>query len=116
MKISNKIKKVLAEGETVRYVPKRHWFTWFCWTHFWRYRTTTLFVSDKRFYYRYGFFVRKTHEMVIGKVESIDVKETFVGRIFGYGHITLMGTGEGQIRLAWIKHPFELQRQIRSIQ
>lgn len=115
MEVTNKIKKVLADGEEVKYIAKRHWLTWFCWKHFWRYRTSTLFVSNRRFYYRFGFFTRKTHEMVIGKVESINVRETFWGRIFGYGHIKLMGSGEGEITLDWIRKPFELQRQIRSI-
>ena len=144
-KVPNKIKKLLGEGEVVYYIPKWHWLTWFNLRHFWKYRFTTFFLSNRRFYYRHGFITRQTHEMVVGKIESIYVKETFWGRIFGYGHIVLQGTGSGtfghgssdalstaprkgnrvsksgiqiglgDVPLDWISKPFELQRQIRSI-
>lgn len=110
------INKVLAAGEEVIYQPRLHWFAYFNLSRLIRNMTTTLFLSNKRFYYRHGLLRRTTHEMVVGKIETIDVKETLMGRIFGYGRVYLAGTGAGEMCMHWVKKPFELQRQIRSIQ
>ena len=55
-------------------------------------------------------------EIVIGKVESILVEQSFWGRIFNYGTIKVSGTGAGTIVLHYIKRPIEFQRQVRAIQ
>ena len=59
---------------------------------------------------------RHAHEIVIGKVESILVEQSFWGRIFNYGTIKVSGTGAGTIVLRFIKRPLEFQRQVRAIQ
>lgn len=110
------INKVLATGEKVAYRPQLHWIAYLNLAKLIRNCTTTIFLSDRRFYYRHGLLRRTTHEMVIGKIETIDVKETLMGRIFGYGRVYLAGTGAGEIVMHYVKHPFELQRQIRSVQ
>ena len=78
--------------------------------------TTTIFVSDKRFFHSFGWMHRHAHEIVIGKVESILVEQSFWGRIFNYGTIKVSGTGAGTIVLRYIKRPLEFQRQVRAIQ
>lgn len=109
------IKKVLADGEEVVYRPKLHWFSYLCCSDIIKNLTTTMFLSNMRFYYRHGWMRRHTHEMVLAKIETIDVKETFWSRLFGYGRIYLSGTGAGEMCIHWVKKPFELQRQIRSV-
>jgi len=64
------------------------------WLHaFIRRATTELAVTDHRVIYKSGLFSRHTIEMNRDKVESIDVDQTFLGRIFGYGTIIVRGTG-----------------------
>src|SRR5882672_9468174 len=55
--------------------------------------TTELAVTDHRVIYKTGLLARHTIEMNRDKVESVDVDQTLLGRIFGYGTITVRGTG-----------------------
>ncbi len=110
------IDNILAQDEHVLYHVKLHWLAYFNLAKLIRNLTTTIFLSNKRFFHGHGLLRRKTHEMVIAKIETIDVEETFWGRIFGYGKVFVAGTGAGSITMHYIKRPFELQRQIRSIQ
>ncbi len=58
----------------------------------WR-ATTELAVTDHRVIYKTGLLSRHTIEMNRDKVESVDVDQTLLGRIFGYGTIIVRGTG-----------------------
>ncbi len=42
-----------------------------------------------------GFIQRQTFEMSLDKVESVDVTQSILGRIFGYGDVEIIGVGEG---------------------
>src|SRR5712671_6752859 len=55
--------------------------------------TTELAVTDHRVIYKTGLLARHTIEMNRDKVESVDVDQTVLGRIFGYGTIVVRGTG-----------------------
>src|SRR6516165_2347116 len=55
--------------------------------------TTELAVTDHRVIYKTGLLARHTIEMNRDKVESVDVDQTLLGRIFGYGTIIVRGTG-----------------------
>jgi uncharacterized membrane protein YdbT with pleckstrin-like domain len=55
--------------------------------------TTELAVTDHRVIYKSGLLSRHTIEMNRDKVESVDVDQTLLGRIFSYGTITVRGTG-----------------------
>ena len=54
---------------------------------------TELAVTDHRVIYKTGLLSRHTIEMNRDKVESVDVDQTLLGRLFGYGTITVRGTG-----------------------
>ncbi len=112
MNISN----ILAQDEQVLYEVHLHWFAYLNLGKLIRNLTTTIFLSNKRFFHGHGLLRRKTHEMVISKIETIDVSESLCGRIFGYGTVFMAGTGAGSITMRYIRRPFELQRQIRSAQ
>jgi uncharacterized membrane protein YdbT with pleckstrin-like domain len=55
--------------------------------------TTELAVTDHRVIYKSGLLSRHTIEMNRDKVESVDVDQTLLGRIFGYGTVIVRGTG-----------------------
>jgi uncharacterized membrane protein YdbT with pleckstrin-like domain len=55
--------------------------------------TTELAVTDHRVIYKRGLLARHTIEMNRDKVESVDVDQSLLGRIFGYGTIVVRGTG-----------------------
>jgi uncharacterized membrane protein YdbT with pleckstrin-like domain len=55
--------------------------------------TTELAVTDRRVIYKSGLLSRHTIEMNRDKVESVDVDQSLLGRIFGYGTVIVRGTG-----------------------
>jgi uncharacterized membrane protein YdbT with pleckstrin-like domain len=60
---------------------------------FLRRATTELAVTDHRVIYKSGLLSRHTIEMNRDKVESVDVDQSLLGRIFGYGTVVVRGTG-----------------------
>ena len=111
-----KISKIIAQGETIIYRPRLTKWAYLHLGSLIKNLTTTIFVSDKRFFHSHGWINRHAHEIVISKVESILVEQSLWGRIFNYGTIKVSGTGAGTIVLHYIKRPIEFQRQVRSIQ
>ena len=111
-----KISKIIAPGETILYKPRLSRWAYMQWGSFIRNVTTTIFVSDKRFFHSHGWIHRHAHEIVIGKVESILVEQGLWGRICDYGTVKVSGTGAGTIVLRYLKRPIEFQRQVRAIQ
>ena len=101
-----KISKIIAPGETIIYQPRLSKWAYLHLGRLIRNLTTTIFVSDKRFFHSHGWIHRHAHEIVIGKVESILVEQNLWGRICDYGTIILR----------YLKRPIEFQRQVRSIQ
>ena len=111
-----KISKIIAPGETIIYRPRLSKWAYLHLGSLMRNLTTTIFVSDKRFFHSHGWVSRHAHEIVISKVESILVEQNFWGRLCNYGTVKVSGTGAGTIVLRYIKRPIEFQRQVRSIQ
>jgi hypothetical protein len=59
--------------------------------------TTELSVTTHRVIYKRGFIWRHTVEMNMDKVETVNVDQSIMGRILGYGTIHVLGTGQGGI-------------------
>src|SRR5262249_11673239 len=61
----------------------------------WFKRWTTEFdVTDRRVISKSGFIERRTIEMNMDKIESVDVNQTLLGRVFDYGEVIVNGVGE----------------------
>ena len=58
---------------------------------------TELSVTNHRVIYKTGFIRRHTVEMNMDKVETVNVDQSILGRILGYGTIHVLGTGQGGI-------------------
>lgn len=76
--------------------------------------TTEIDVTDRRVVIKRGFITRKTAEMNMDKIESIDVDQSLAGRIFNYGKVTIRGTGIGMEPLPMIGSPLELRNSITA--
>jgi hypothetical protein len=59
---------------------------------------TEIAVTDKRIIYKTGFINRHTEGMNMDKVSSVDVDQTFWGRIFDFGTIRILGAGGAGLR------------------
>ncbi|HEX3281038.1 MAG TPA: PH domain-containing protein [Pyrinomonadaceae bacterium] len=77
--------------------------------------TTEIAVTDRRVIYKTGFISRRTNEMHIDKVESVQVDQPVLGRILDYGHVTFLGTGEGFETLRRVAAPIELRNHVTGV-
>ena len=79
-----------------------------------RYVTSEFAVTDKRVLGKVGFIERESDETLLSKVEAIAVDQGIVGRMFGFGTLTITGTGGTQEVFSGIADPLEFRRQIQS--
>ena len=61
-----------------------------------------------------GFIERESLETLLSKIEAIGVDQGIVGRMLGYGTITITGTGGTEESFPRIADPLEFRRQIQS--
>ena len=82
--------------------------------HWWRRFTTEVAVTNRRVICKAGFIKRRTVEMHMDKVESVDVDQTILGRMLNYGDITIRGTGETMEKLRMIDHPLQFRNHVTA--
>jgi len=69
-------------------------------------------VTDKRVIYKTGWIRRHTEEMNVSKIETVDVYQGIMGRLFDYGNVSIKGVG-GSIERDWaIASPLALRNAI----
>ncbi len=71
-------------------------------------------VTTLRVVHKEGFIQRSTFEMNLDKVESVDVNQSILGRIFGYGDVTILGVGEGRKTIGMIASPLQFRNHITA--
>jgi len=76
--------------------------------------TTETDVTDRRVVHKTGFIKRRTFEIALDKIESVDVDQTILGRILNYGDVTIMGVGEGRQRIPTIASPLAFRSSITA--
>jgi uncharacterized membrane protein YdbT with pleckstrin-like domain len=75
---------------------------------------TEVAVSNKRVLIKRGLLSRRSIEVLLPKVESIGVDESFLGRMLGYGTVIVRGRGGTFETFDKIAHPNELRRQVQQ--
>ena len=70
-------------------------------------------VTNRRVIVKTGFLQQATLELLLSKVESINIAQSMWGRMFNYGNIVLSGTGTTHKPLPMIADPLEFRRQIQ---
>jgi uncharacterized membrane protein YdbT with pleckstrin-like domain len=76
--------------------------------------TTEIAVTDRRIILKKGFIRRHTVEMNMQKVESVDVDQSLVGRLFNFGNVTVRGVGSTFETLRWIDRPLKLRTSVTA--
>jgi uncharacterized membrane protein YdbT with pleckstrin-like domain len=74
--------------------------------------TTEIVVTDKRVIHKVGWISRRTEEINISKVETVDVVQGISGRIFGFGSVLIKGIGGSWEPLSHIASPLLLRNAI----
>lgn len=68
-------------------------------------------VTNKRVIVKVGFVRRNSLEILLNKVEGIQVRQGTIGRILEYGSITIVGTGGTHDPLHNTRAPLEFRRK-----
>jgi uncharacterized membrane protein YdbT with pleckstrin-like domain len=74
--------------------------------------TTEIVVTDKRVLFKEGFIRRRTIEMNMNKVETVDVQQSIGGRLLNYGTVLIRGTGSSYEPLRLVDSPLALRTAI----
>ena len=75
---------------------------------------TEISVTDRRIVLKLGLIRRHTVEINMGKVESVDVDQTLLGRLFNYGDVTVRGVGSSFERVEFIDAPLRLRNTVNA--
>lgn len=74
------------------------------------YATTELAITNKRVIAKTGLIQRRTMEMFLEKIESIQVDQSVFGRMFNFGSVIISGTGVHSAPFKSISDPLALRR------
>lgn len=71
-------------------------------------------VTNKRVLIKVGFIRIDSIETLLSKVESIQVHQSIIGRLLGYGTIIVCGTGGSRDQFANIDDPLSFRKQVQE--
>lgn len=71
-------------------------------------------VTDKRVIRKSGIVMRDTSEILLSKVESVSVKQGFLGRMFGYGDVVISGSGGNDAVMKGVDDPLAFRAKING--
>lgn len=125
------IEESLSNEETINKIFEHHWIVkvhiginfFFALTVIWLipaiiiwlgWKYTENGVTNKRVIHKHGIISRITDEIRLSAIESIEIKQSLLGRIFGYGNIIVAGRGNGIVVIKWIDNPMEVKRIIEN--
>ena len=72
-------------------------------------------VTNYRVIYKSGFIDIKTEELENKRIESVEVRQSFVGRLFNYGDILFSGTGTSKLAFRRVFAPWRVKELIAQI-
>lgn len=71
-------------------------------------------VTDRRVLVKLGLVSRESLDQMLDKVEAIQVEQDILGRILGYGTVTVIGTGGTREAFPRLSDPFAFRRAIQE--
>ncbi len=76
--------------------------------------TTEIGITSHRFVKKTGLFTLHTDEFALTNIEGVRVTQSFWGRIWGYGHLRVEGTGDDAFEVPTIADPVGFRRAIET--
>lgn len=73
-------------------------------------------VTNKRVILKRGIIGRDTQEMRLDAIETVEIKQSIMGRILGFGTIKITGRGISDLVFKNIDNPLEVKKEIESVQ
>jgi uncharacterized membrane protein YdbT with pleckstrin-like domain len=78
--------------------------------------TTEIAVTNRRVILKRGLVWRSTMELNAGKIESVQVDQSIIGRILDFGTVSARGTGAGLEPIRRVDAPLSLRAAIGQLQ
>ncbi len=75
---------------------------------------TEIVVTDRRVIYAHGFIQRHSVEVNMDKIESVDVDQSMLGRMFDCGDVTIRGTGSTMEPLRAVDRPIAFRNEVTA--
>ncbi len=75
---------------------------------------TEMAVTNRRILIKTGILSRRSIELLLSRVESILITESFMGRMLGYGSVVVRGTGGTPEPFDYIARPKEFRRCVQE--
>lgn len=83
------------------------------WLHCW---ITEIAVTNRRIIFKTGLIMRKTNELSMERVESVQVDQSIPGRLLDYGNVFILGTGQGGLeQIKTVAAPLALRNNITGV-
>lgn len=124
----------LSTDEQIEQLFSVHWFSWaFVWflviispftlgiTLLWAIykalclKTLEQGVTNKRVVFKEGIISRKTEEMKLSSIETVEIKQSILGRIFGFGSVHVTGRGISDVVFPNIDDPMAVKKAIDNL-
>ncbi len=128
------IEQSLSTGEKVEGLFKLHWFAWapmviwiilgfatfgLTWLiaiyEFLRLKFLEQGVTNKRVILKKGIISRKSEEMKLSSIETVEIDQGIFGRIFGFGTVKITGRGISDLMFKGVNDPMSVKRQVESV-
>lgn len=77
--------------------------------------TTELAVTNKKVIGKTGFISRTSIDLPLSKLESINIHQDILGRVFRYGTVSIHGVGGSNVKIPYIKHPLDFRRVVMRL-
>jgi uncharacterized membrane protein YdbT with pleckstrin-like domain len=74
--------------------------------------TTEFAVTDRRVILKRGLLNRSTQEIAIETVEGVQLEQSLLGRLFGYGRLDVSGAGDALVRFPNMTAPVTFRKAI----
>lgn len=78
-------------------------------------RTIEQGVTNKRVILKTGIISRRSEEMKIASIETVEIIQGVFGRLFGFGNVKVTGRGISDVVFKKINDPMDVKRKIESI-
>jgi uncharacterized membrane protein YdbT with pleckstrin-like domain len=79
-----------------------------------RLRAIELGVTSQRVVCKTGIVGRETEEIRLSAIETVDLVQSFWGRLLGFGDVRVTGRGESSLVLRRVADPLAVKRAIES--
>lgn len=73
-------------------------------------------VTNRRVILKKGIISRRSEEMKISSIETVEIVQGVIGRIFGFGTVKVTGRGISDVVFRNIDDPMDVKRKIESVE